>query len=283
MSVWKHLGGEALTLIIHCKGAIQMCVDVDAHSRVAAAARAGVELEETPIELDRVIVLDGAPVLEGADPVEGGLGRRWTPGWFRLRGGVGEARIVAWEKPIEYPLGFFERTGMREAQLDHEAILEGAKEALDAAFPLRRRGRDPADAEFPKGPADLGLAGDAAELLIQGEREPGIGAKNAMAIGVDRTGEAIAAGEAAEEEKVAMGIFLRTEDPVEYPTRSVIDGSVEDQPRSTLLEPGVLTAVHLDEEPRLRHALAPTAMPGGPALAGTADAGLAEAPLDGGA
>ncbi len=43
---------------------------------------------------------------------------------------------------------------------------------------------DPGDAEFVERPSDLSLPGDAAELVVEGERRVGIGAKDAMAIGV---------------------------------------------------------------------------------------------------
>src|SRR4030067_830034 len=75
---------------------------------VAAPARPGAELEETPVEGHRVIVLDGALVLEAADPLEVARTRRWAPGGFRVRRGVREAGIVAREKPVEDALGLRE-------------------------------------------------------------------------------------------------------------------------------------------------------------------------------
>jgi hypothetical protein len=43
-----------------------------------------------------------------------------------------------------------------EAELDDEAVLQGAPEPFDAAFGLRRAGRDVADAEVVKDAAELG-------------------------------------------------------------------------------------------------------------------------------
>jgi hypothetical protein len=269
--------------IIDSERAIQIGVDVDARAGVTASAWAGEELEEAPIERHCVIVLDGALVFEGANAVEVRARRRRLPRRLGVRGGLGEAGIVARKKSVEHALGLGERAGLGEAEFDHQAVLEGTEEALDAPFGLGRMGPDPADAELTEGPADLGLAGDAAELLLQGEREAGIRAKDAMAIGVDRAGEAIASGEAAEEEEVAVGILLRAEDAVEDLAGRIIDRAVQDEAGAPVLEPGVVAAVHLDQEARLWHALSPAAMPGWAPLTGAADTGRAEAPLDGGA
>ncbi len=51
---------------------------------------------------------------------------------------------------------------------------------------------------------------------------------------------------------------------------------MEDEAWAAGLEPGVVAAVHLDEEAGLGHALAAAAMPRGAAGAGTTDPGLAE-------
>ncbi len=108
-----------------------MGAEVDAQAGIAAAAWAGSELEKAPIELDGVIVLDRAPVLEATDRVEVCRSGGGPPGGRSVRGGVGEAGIVAGEKPGEHAGGLGERAGLREAEFDHEAILEGAEEALN--------------------------------------------------------------------------------------------------------------------------------------------------------
>jgi hypothetical protein len=118
--------------VIDGEGAIQLRVDVDAGASIGAPARAGAQLEEAPVELHGVIVLDGALVLEAADAVE--VGRRGPPCQSGMRGSLGEARIVAREKPIEDTLGLHQRTSVGQAQLDHEAILERAEESLNATF-----------------------------------------------------------------------------------------------------------------------------------------------------
>jgi len=215
LSSREGLGSEALAPVIHSERAIEVGVDFDAGSGVAASARPGPELEEAPIELHGVIVLDGALVLEGADAVEVSPGRSRAPGGLGVRGGLRESGIVAREKPVEHALGLRERARLGEPELDDKAILEGAKEPLDPSLRLRGMRTDPADAEFLEGAPDLGGLGPALELLGQGERGAGIAVKDPVAVGVRRAGEAIAPDELAEEQEVAVGILLRAEDAAE--------------------------------------------------------------------
>jgi len=272
-------GAEPVAVVKDREAAIQVGVDVDAGAGVAATAGPGVELQHTRAQLERVVVADGALILEAADALEVGQGRGGPPGRVGMRGRLGEARIVAREKPVHDALGLGEGAGLREAEFGDEAILEGAEEPLDPAFALRRRRGDPADAEFLQGAADLRGCDGALELRREAVRRAGVAMKDPMAIGVGGAGDAIAPDEAAEHEKVAMGIFLGAKDGGEDRARGIVDGGMEDEAGPAVLEPGVLTAIHLDEQAGLRHALAAAAMPGRAAGAGTAEAGGPEEPL----
>jgi hypothetical protein len=277
----QHLGAEALTAVRDREGAIEMSVDLDAEPSEAAATRPRPELEEAPVELHRVIALDGAQVLETADAVEVCLGRSGPPGGCRVRRRVREVGIVAREKPVEHALGLGDGRRLSEPEFDDEAILKGAKEPLDATLGLRGVGANPADAEVLEGAADLGGLGSALELLSERERDAGIAVKDPVAVRIHRTGETRAADELAEEQEVAVGIFLQPEDATEDLARGVVDSRVEDETRPALFEPGVMTPVHLDEEPGLRHAVPAAAMASGPAGAGAADPGRTEESLHG--
>jgi len=278
---WERLGAQALAAVIHSERAIQMCVDVDAGSGIAASTWPGPELEEAPVELHGVIVLDGALVLEGTDAVEVPQDRGRPPGGLGVRRGLREAGIVAWEKAVEHALGLGERARLGKAELDDQAILEGAKEPLDSSLGLGGMSTDPADAEFLEGASYLGGRGLALELLDQGERGAGIAVKDPVEVSVRRRGEAIAPDELAEEQEVAVGIFLQAEDAAEDLARGVIDGGVEHETRPTIFEPGVVAAIHLDKESGLGHAFTAAAMAGWAAGAGAADPGGAEEPLHG--
>jgi hypothetical protein len=125
---------EALAAGVDGERTIQVGVDLDAEAGKAASARSGPHLEEAPVELHGVIVLDGARVLETADAVEVGARWSWPPGGLGVRRGVSEASIVAREKAVEHALGLRERARLGEPEFDDEAILEGAKEPFDPSL-----------------------------------------------------------------------------------------------------------------------------------------------------
>jgi len=277
--VRERLGAQALAAVVDGQRAIEVGVDLDAGSGVAASTGPRPDLEEAPIELHRVIVLDGTLVLEAADAVEVCRSRCGAPRGVTVGRCLREAGIVAGEKPVEHALGLRERARLGETELDDEAILEGPKEPLDPTLGLRGMRTDPADAEFLEGAADLGRFGPALKLLGQGERGAGIAVEDPMAVGVGGAGHAIAAEELAEEQEVAVRVLFQAEDAAEDPARRVVDGGVEHQARAALFEPGVVAAVHLDKEAGLGHALTAATMAWGTAGAGTADPGGAQQPL----
>ena len=272
-------GGEGLAAIGDRDGPIQMRVDVDAGAGEAAPTRPGVELDEAAVQLHRVIVLDGTAVFEAAHALKGGP--RWggAPGGGGLRGRVREAGIVTGEQVVDDALGLGERARLGESQFDDEAILESAEEALNPTLRLWGVRPDPLDAKFLERPSDLGLARDAAELVVEGERRVRIRAKDPMAIGVHRGREPVAADEVTEEEEIAVSILFRTKHGAQDTAGGIVDGGEEDETGAAVLEPWMVAAIELDEEARLRHALSATTMPGGPAGAGTADAGGAQQAL----
>ena len=236
-------------------------------------------MEQTPVELHGVIVLDGALVLETADAVEVGWSGCGPPGGRGVRRRTSELGVVARDETVQHALGLGERAGLSQSKFDDEAILEGAKKPLDAPLRLRGMGADPADAEFLKGAADLGRVGPALKLLGQGEWDAGIAVKDPVTVGVRGAGKSVTPDELTEEQEIAVGVLFQAEDATEDLARRVVDGRVEDESRPPLFEPGVMAAVHLDEEASLRHAVSAAAMARGTAGAGAADPGGAEEPL----
>lgn len=254
-------------------------MNIDAGAGVAAARRAWLELEQCAVELERIVLADRTSVLEAADAVE--IGGRGAPGRLRVSGRLREARIVAREKPIEHALGVGERAGLREPEFDDEAVLEGAEEALDPSLAFRGRGGDPANAELMQGAADLGGGDGPFELGGPALRGPRIAVKEPVAVGVGCDGDAIAPDETPQQQEIAVGIFDEAEDRREDVASRVIDGGMEDEARAAVLEPGVVTAVHLDKEARLRHPLTAAAMTWGAAFPRTANARGTEESLHG--
>lgn len=270
---------ELLAAVIDGERPIQVGMDIDASAGVAAPVGAGPELQQRAVQLERIVLADRTPILEAANAIE--MGGRGAPGWLGIRRRLGKAGIVAREKSIEDALGVGERAGLRKPQFDDEAVLEGAKETLDASLAFRGRGRDPADAQLMQRAPDLGGGDGALELGRPGLRGPGIAVEEAVAVGVGGDGDAIASDEAAQQQEVAVGIFDGTEDSGQDVAGGIVDGGMEDRARAAVLEPGMVTAVHLDEEAGLGHPLAPAAMARRTAFARTADAGGAQEPLHG--
>jgi len=272
-------GAQPLAPIVDGERAIEVEMDIDPRAGIAAAARSGPKLQRALAELKGVVVGDGAAVLEGADAREVG-GRRPPRGlWVRWR--LGEAGVVPWPEAVKDPLRVGAGGGLREAEFDDQAILEGAKEALDPALALGRGGGEPADAQLLERAPDLRGRDVALQLLRHALRGLRLAMKDPMPIGVGRGGQAIATDELAQEEEIAVRIFLQAKDAGKDLARGVVDGGVEDEPWAAVLEPGVVAAVHLDKEAGLRHALAAPPMLGGPTAARTADASAPQEPLHG--
>ncbi len=282
MSLGQPRGAKPAAAVRDREPAIEVGVDVDAGASIAASLGAGVKLQDPISELDGVVVAHSPLVLEAADAFEVPRGWRGPPGRLGLRRRVREAGIVAWEEPVEDALRLGEGAGLGQAQFRDEAILKGAKEPLDPTLALRRRGGDPADAEFLEGAADLGRGNGSLQLLCQAVRCTGVAMKDPMAIRVRGAGDTIAADEPAEQEEVAMGIFLGAKDAGQYLARGVVDGAMEDEAGPAVLEPGMVAAVHLDEQAGLGHALAAAPMARRASGAGTGDPGLPQQPLYGG-
>ena len=254
-------------------------MDLDAGLGIASAAGARAELEQAIADLHGVIVGDRATVLEAADLLQGRGGGRWPPRRRGIRRAMREAGIVAREKSGQHALGVGERADLVEAEYRDQAILESPKEAFDASLGLGRMGADPANAEFRQRPANLSGVALATELLRERERRAGRDAEDAVAIGVDGAGEAIAAKELAQEEEVPVRILLEPEDGPEHAPGSVVDRGQEDEARAAVFKPRVVATVQLDEQPSLGHPLAPAAMARWTPGVGAADAGGAEEPL----
>jgi hypothetical protein len=106
--------------------------------------------------------------------------------------------------------------------------------------------------------------------------------KDAMPISVSRGGQAIAADELAQEQEIAVCILLGAKDASEDFTRGIVDGRKKDEARAAILEPRMITTVHLDEEPSLRHTFTPAAMLGRSSGAWTSDACLPQHALHSG-
>jgi len=278
----SRLRGQTFAPVVDGMRAIEIYIDLHAGFGIGSATGTGTDLEELSVDLDRVVGLDSAFVLERADPLELCLWRRGAPSRVGMSGGSSKARIVPREKVIEHALSLREGRRLGEPQFGDEAILERPEEALDPALGLRRLCRDPSDEQVFQGAADLRGGGSALELFDQRERGAGIAVKDAMAIRVDRGGEAIAPDEVAQKQEVPVSVFIRAKDAAEDFAGGIVDRRVEDQAGPAGFQPGMVTGIQLDEQARLRHAVTTPSMPWRPPRPGTADAGSAENAAHGG-
>src|SRR5207253_5886379 len=110
-------------------------------------------------------------------------------------------------------------------------------------------------------------------LVVEGRRRVELRAKDGMAISVQGGGEAIAAAEVPEQKEIAVDIFLEAEDGGQHVAGGIINGGEEHETGAAVLEPAMMTAIELDEQAGLRHAVPAAAVARGPAGPGTTEAG----------
>ena len=270
--------GQSLSPIDDGERAVQVRSNGHAEAGVAAAVGAGAQLQPPALQLDGIIVLDLALVLETTDLLQ--IWRRGAPRRCGVCGRVGKAGVEPPSKAVEDPLGLRERLRARESQLDDQAILQRAEEPFYSTFRLRRIGRDPLEAQFLHRAADLGGFQSSLELLRDRQGRAGIAMENAVTISVDGRRHAIARDQLAEEQQVAVRVLFLAKDAAEQFARRIIDRGEQDEARPAVLQPRVVTAVHLNEQAGLRHPLAAAAMARRAAGPRTPDASLAQQALD---
>lgn len=280
-STLQELDRKTLPPVENRQTSVEALVDLDRGAGEGPALDVGQDLQVARAQAHRVVIGDGPAVLEAADRVQiEGTGDR-AKGRRPLGRRTGEAAIVANDVAREESVGAGEVADAGKAELTDQAILKGAPDAFDAALRLRRGGRDPGDAQFLERAADLRGIGAAAQLLVQRERRAVPAFEDAVAVRVDRDREPMGGHQVAEEQQVAGGILALAEDGAQDPAGSVVDRMEQDERRAAGLQPGVMAAVHLDQEAGLTHALPPLAVLGRAAAPWTTQARGAENAMHG--
>jgi hypothetical protein len=231
-------------------------------------------------ERDGVVVADDPLVLEAEDGVRIKSGRPRPIGGGRGQWPLGKARIEAREEVGETDIRAVAIPDPGEAEFAAQAILEGAKEPLDAALRLGAMRGDPVDAQFLHGAFDLGGGGFPSELLGQRQRARGHPVKDAMAIAIRGDGDALGLGEGVKDLEVAVRVFLVPKGGGRDFPRGVINNRQEGEARTALLQPIVVAAIELHEEAFLRHALPAAAVAGWTPAARAASPGSTEETAD---
>ena len=99
-----------------------------------------------------------------------------------------------------------------------------------------------------------------------------------MAVAVEGERDAAAPDDLLQQQEVAARVLDGAEEGVHGCAGRIVDGEQQGEARAALLEPGVMAAVDLQQHPLAGHPLTPDTVLGGPAAAGTRDAGPRQDP-----
>src|SRR5579863_4813422 len=259
--------------VVERDAAIESLIDLHSGSGKTIATRLRMNLQAAAVPLHNVVVADDAFVGEAADAIQILRGR--TPGLLGIAGDASEAAVVIGDELPQYGVGRVEIAGSRQAEFAGEAVLQHAPEALDAAFGLGALCGDEGDAELLESAAELSGLTLAGELFVDGPVIV-IAGEDAAAIAIEGDGDAIAAQEALEQAKIALGGFREEELGGEDFAGGIILHAQDGEPRTAALEPIVGRAVELDELAFASRAQAALTMSGRSTLAWRTDAVGAE-------
>ena len=166
--------------------AVDTLAEVDAAARGGAAERTGGDLDPAGPQADGVVRGDVAGV--AAAELVREVPRPRAPGGRGVGGGMGEAAVVVGQELGEVGVGGRPGDEAAQAELDDEAILQGAPEAFDAPLGLRGSSGPEADGEVSEDLAEVGRVlvaleffrerpvrvvadEDAETIAVQGQRE----------------------------------------------------------------------------------------------------------------
>src|SRR3989449_6204095 len=172
----------------------------------------------------------------------------------------GEAAIVVRHENREEGLGGGRGGETPQAQLLDEAILERAVGALDPALRLRTVGAETVDVEVAEGAAELGEPGAPLGAVA------GVDVEDTQPVAIERHGLAVTLEVApGRVEVIERGLGVR-EAEFHEAAGGVVDVDQQRAVRATILEPGVLAAIELDElaeaGPAVPRRIAPAGAPG---------------------
>jgi hypothetical protein len=159
---------------------------------------------------------------------------------------MGEAGIVVGPELGEDGVGGRPGGDPAQAELDDEAILQGAPEPFDAALGLGGAGGLKANGEGPEDLAEVGGMLVALEFLRKGP----VGVvpdEHAEAIAVEGQREAVGRADLLEQGRVAVQILGGPEVQGEDGARGIVDRAVEGHGRAPAFQPVMGAAVELDE------------------------------------
>ena len=200
---------------------------------------------------------DLAAVLEDEHPIELDVVEQRPPGGHRIERRDREARVEAGQERGQEGVGAGPVDHPGQTELDHQAVLEGAPQALDPALGLGRAGQDRIDVELDEGAPDLAQG----RLVV--DRLARLGSTARTRCGRRDRWRPAGRGSTivvAQDLEIAGGVLLVAEDRRRDPTGRIVDGADEGELRAAPLEPLVAAAVELEERPLGAHPLPPAAI-----------------------
>jgi len=259
-------GGQALPLVVDGELAIQVVADFDTGSGVGAASGALWYGKDMACERDSVVAGDGSSVLEAEEVGSMQAGRPTSVSGARLCGFPSEAAVEVGEEALEGMVRLLKGGGIGFPEGFDQPILEGAEQALHPSLSLRGVGWDELDVQLIEQPSELAAGQCSGQLLLYGGLFGAL--EDGVAIGVDGHGKAVGAADGLKQQHVSRGVFLLSEDRSHHLAGCVIYGRKEAQTGTSLLQPLMVAAIHLQEHSRLRVALSSHSVAGGTAFAG---------------
>jgi len=202
---------------------VEVLADQDAATGVAPAARSRREIDDQTAEADGIVVGHGGFVgegdeliaLGGIDFAEGRTGEFWSLG----KAGVKAIEVYG----LQPGVGLIDLGDVGQSHLGDETILEGSALALDAAFPLRREGREGFCAELIKDPTDVSRETDAGQLFFMAPVVI-VAEQGAVAVLIDGCGDSVPPQDHIQESQIADGILLRPEQSAQDDSGRVVCG-----------------------------------------------------------
>ena len=190
------------------------------------------------------------------------VGRLWL---FRRHG---EPLVEAGQEVLEDLIGLLQGAGSGQSQLCDQPVLEGRCHPLYPAFCLWRQGEDLLDAQLPHHPSKLGG-------LVEHRPLTCVVLEGGVPVAIEGQGNSPLADQSLQQRQVAPGVLAGVKDGLSHHSGGVVHGQQQHELVCPVLQPGMVAAVHLNEHPRLGHALTPE-----PVLLGAAASRAADASLD---
>jgi len=235
-------------------------LNLNAGTDVAGPLGVWKELQDAPVVLHRVVPGHPPPFLEAEHAVQVQAIRQRAVGRAGLGYRHAKAGAVTGQEAPKDAVGFFQCGRSRQAELRHQAVLEGPVGALDATLRLGALGEHGGDAELLERAAELG--GLALLLSVCGTRRRAGQSEDRVAVGVETQGNATVLDDAPEQEKIALRVLLVPKQRLGWNPGGIVNRQQQRELRAPVLQPGVMAAIHLEEHAFLGHPL-----PSAPVLA----------------